>query len=508
MLRGAQVRRALRWSALGLATILVATAVTHDSADARRRRHHHHHYRYDPPTASIVVDANSGKVLEESHPDALRHPASLTKMMTLYLLFERLAAGKITMSTEMPVSAHAAAMAPTKLGVKPGDKLKVEDAIQGIVTQSANDAAVVVAEELGGTELHFGQMMTAEAKVLGMMHTNYHNASGLPDDRQITTARDQAILARALQDRFPQYFHYFSLRSFTWHGRRMRNHNHLLGNVPGVDGMKTGFIRASGFNIVVDLRRDHRHLIAVVFGGRSARVRDARVRHLLDRYLKEASTVRTAPRVVEDWKAKQLLSHLPTPSRDPRDDDTTASTAAAAALPELGSTAPIQPNRVKTVIVQPATMQTASLGPLPLHVHKLAPAPTEKKVTTVATIKRTKLPAGLAAAAAVKVSGGLPEQKVASAEDDVPLPSSAKAHGGYMIQIGAFDDEHEAKERLQRAKDKVKDLLVKADPFTERVGKGSKALYRARFAGLDRHQAESACKHLKRSDIPCFVLKN
>ncbi len=512
MLRGgAQVRRGLRWGALGLATLLVATAITNDGADARRRRHHHRHHvvRYQPPSASIVVDANSGKVMEESHADAARHPASLTKMMTLYLLFERLAAGKIKMSTEMPVSAHAAAMAPTKLGLKPGETLEVEDAIKAIVTKSANDAAVVVAEDLSGSELTFGRMMTAKARALGMMHTNYHNASGLPDDRQLTTARDQAILARALQDRFPQYFHFFSIRSFVWHGRAMRNHNHLLGRVAGVDGMKTGYIRASGFNIVVDLHRASRHLIAVVFGGHTARARDARVRSLIDKHIRLASTTRTAPMVVEGWKTKELVAKLPTPARDPRDVVQTAS------IPEPGSTAPIKPNRVKTVTVQPATMRTASLSAVPLEPRKLTPAPSAK-VTTVVTLKRTKLPPDLPAATAAQtpakvpshVSGRLPEQKVASAADDVPLPSTAKAKGGYMIQVGAFDDKKEAEQRLVAAKSKAKDQLIKADPFTEKVAKGSKSLYRARFAGLDRQQAEIACKHLKRSDIPCLMLKN
>lgn len=509
MLRGgAQVRRGLRWGALGLATVLVAAAITHDSADARRRRHH---YRYQPPTASIIVDANSGKVLEESHADSLRHPASLTKMMTLYMLFERLAAGKIKMTTKMPVSAHASAMAPTKLGLRPGDSLEVEDAIKAMVTKSANDAAVVVAEELGGSELSFGRMMTAKARALGMMHTNYHNASGLPDDRQTTTARDQAILARALQDRFPQYFHFFSIRNFVWHGHRMRNHNHLLGRVPGVDGIKTGYIRASGFNIAINLRRGKRHLVAVVFGGRSARVRDARVRSLIDKYIRVASTRRTAPRVVEGWTTKTRLASLPTPARDPRDSakpTETTRVAEAAPVPEPGSTAPIRPNRVKTVTVQPATMRTASLAPLPLDVHKLTPTPSTKKVTTVATVKRAKLPADLPAQPPVRVTGGLPTEKVASAAADIPLPPSAKAKGGYMIQVGAFDDVQEAKQRLEKAVAKAKDQLVKADPFTQKIAKGSKSLYRARFAGLDRHQAETACKHLKRSEIPCFMLKN
>ena len=179
-----------------------------------------------------------------------------------------------------------------------------------------------------------------------------------------------------------------------------------------------------------------------------------------------------------------------------------------AAIPEPGSTAPIKPNRVKTVTVQPATMHTASLSSIPpLDARRLTPVPSSK-VTTLATLKRTKLPPALPAQAPAHVTGGLPAPQAAATADDVPLPPAAKATGGYMIQVGAFDDEREAKQRLVTAKAKAKDQLVKADPFTEKVAKGRKSLFRARFAGLDRHQAENACKHLKRSDIPCLMLKN
>ena len=488
-----------------MATLLVAATFASDGAQARRRHHHRHHHhvsRYQPPTASIVVDGNSGKVLQASNADSLRHPASLTKMMTLYLLFERLAAGKITMTTPMPVSAHAAAQAPTKLGLQPGQTIRVEDAIKGIVTKSANDAAVVVAEALGGSELEFGRMMTAKAHALGMRHTNYHNASGLPDNRQLTTARDQAILARALQDRFPQYFHFFSIQTFVWHGRAMRNHNHLLGRVPGVDGMKTGYIRDFGFNIVVDVHRNKRHLVAVVFGGRTARARDARVRGLIDKNIRLASTKRSAPKVMEGWKAQEAVAELPTPSRDPRHR------REAAAKPAPGSTAPIRPNLVKTVTVQPAAMHTASLAPPAAKTRA-----TTGKALEVAKLTPTKLPVPLPAGARSQAKTAAPLQQVASAEKDVPMATSAreavaKARGGYMIQVGAFDDEQEAKERLVSAKAKAKEQLIKADPFTEKIGKGSKSLYRARFAGLDRHEAESACRRLKHRDIPCFLLKN
>src|SRR5450756_2290113 len=209
MLRaGASVQRGLRWSAFGLASLLAVAAITTD-ADARGRRHRHHAAAaesYEPSASSIVVDANSGAVMQATNADSPRHPASLTKIMTLYLLFERLEAGKIKMSTEMPVSAHAAAQAPSKLGLKPGESIRVETAIRAIVTKSANDVAVIVAEALAGDEPDFARLMTAKARALGMTHTAYYNASGLPDDKQITTARDQAVIGRAIHDRFPQYY--------------------------------------------------------------------------------------------------------------------------------------------------------------------------------------------------------------------------------------------------------------------------------------------------------------
>jgi D-alanyl-D-alanine carboxypeptidase len=504
MLReGARAGRGLRWSALGLAVMLAATAMTVDGAAARSKRRHHHHsrhhakhhvVRYNPPYASIVVDANSGKVLEATNPDSLRHPASLSKLMTLYLLFERLASGKISMDTPLTVSRPAAAQAPSKLGLRPGRTISVENAIKAIVTKSANDVAVVVAENLAnGSETEFGRMMTAKAHALGMSRTNYHNASGLPDDKQITTARDQAILARALQDKFPQYFHFFSLRTFVWHGRKMRNHNHLLGRVPGLDGMKTGYIRDSGFNIVTDVKRGGRHIIAVVFGGRTARARDAKVRSLIEDEIKVASTTHTAPKVVEGWKAKRMLSSLPRPAVDPRDQ--VADVFSTVTEPAPGSTAPIQPIKVKTVSVEPGTAHT-SVSPLPLN---------SRKATTVQALKHTDAPPP-----DEQEQTAVPT-RTASADTDeaaVSEEAAAKARGGYMIQVGAFDDKKEAEKRLVKAKSKAKRVLIKADPFTERVDKGSKSLYRARFAGLDKRQAERACKHLKRSDIPCLMLKN
>ena len=284
-----------------------AVIFTTDTADARRYRHRHHAQRhhhearesYSPAFSSIIVDGNSGATLSASNPDASRHPASLTKIMTLYLLFERLDAGKLKLDTEMDVSEHASEQAPTKLGLRPGQTIRVEDAIKGLVTRSANDAAVVIAEAIAGDEDDFAKLMTRKARALGMTKTVYRNASGLPDDEQVTTARDQSTLGRAIQDRFPRYYRYFSTTAFNYHGHSIRNHNHLLGSVEGVDGIKTGYTRASGFNLVTSMRRGNRHLVGVVLGGRSGGSRDAIMRNLLAENLEKAATKRTVAAITE-----------------------------------------------------------------------------------------------------------------------------------------------------------------------------------------------------------------
>jgi D-alanyl-D-alanine carboxypeptidase len=250
--------RLARVGVFGLLAVTSAVIFTTDAAEARRNRRHYAHHRVQrdvsesssPKFASIIVDGNSGAVLQSNSPDGIRHPASLTKIMTLYLLFERLESGKMKLDTEMPVSQHAADQDPTKLNLRAGQTIRVEDAIKGLVTRSANDAAVVIAEAIGGDEDDFAQMMTRKARSLGMSRTVYRNANGLPNDEQVTTARDQATLGRAIQERFPRYYKYFSTRSFTFRGQRISNHNRLLGSVDGVDGIKTGYIRASGFNLV------------------------------------------------------------------------------------------------------------------------------------------------------------------------------------------------------------------------------------------------------------------
>lgn len=232
--------------------------------------------------SALVVEPESERVLYEFEPDALRHPASLTKMMTLYLVFEALARGRISLHDTLWASRHCTTRPPSKLGLKNGDPLTVEQGILALVTQSANDAASAIAEGLAGSEPAFAEVMTRKAHQLGMTRTVFRNASGLPDPMQVTTAWDMFRLGKALVKQFPQYYTYFSTSSFEFGGRTFRNHNHLLDRYYGADGIKTGFINSSGFNLVASARRDGQRLIGVVFGGRTARQRDDHMQEILD----------------------------------------------------------------------------------------------------------------------------------------------------------------------------------------------------------------------------------
>lgn len=245
----------------------------------------------NPLHASIVIDANTGEVLHELHANASRYPASLTKMMTLYMLFEALERRKLTLDTRMRVSAHAASMPSTNINLQTGDSISVRDAIPALIVRSANDVAVVVAEALGGTETNFSRMMIAKAGKLGMGSTIFRNASGLPNNEQKTTARDMATLSTRLMKDFPRHYHYFSTQSFTYKGITYNSHNRMVRNTHGVDGLKTGFIRASGFNVATSAKRGNRRVIAVVMGGATAAFRDQQVAQLLDRsFAREATT--------------------------------------------------------------------------------------------------------------------------------------------------------------------------------------------------------------------------
>ena len=520
--------RGLRWSLLGVAAVVACTVIS-DPTEARARRKQAERAappaQLEPRYADIVVDANNGAVLHATNADALRHPASLTKVMTLYLLFERLEAGKLTLDSELDVSAHAAVQAPTKLGLREGQTLKVEDAIKGVVTRSANDAAVVIAENLAGGEEEFARLMTRKAQALGMTRTVYRNASGLPNDAQVTTARDQSILGRAIQDRFPRYYPYFSTRAFTFRGHAIASHNRLLGRLEGVDGIKTGYINASGFNIVTSVHRGNRYLVAAVFGGASAGSRDARMRDLIGEHITTASVRRTAPMVAElnskggptvvepktaENKPAEKVVESKVAERRSAQGFAPASASSAPVRPEpvamtpvpapravTGSTEPIRPVPVKTLLVKPGSaVQTASI--VPLHLPPAADPPNEAPAKAEPPIPTA--PAAAPAPAPVRI---------ATAPAVLPVPSPRpQVHSGWIIQVGAYPVETEAKQRLSLAKSKAAKLLAAADAFIESVVKGDATLYRARFAGLDKDRAEAACKFLKRNEVDCVTIRN
>ena len=607
--------RLMRVGVFGLFAITSVVVFTSDSAEARRARAHrhyaHHHSTthqsdedrdsYSPKFSSIIVDANSGATLTSTSPDGIRHPASLTKIMTLYLLFERLDAGKIKLDTEMPVSEHASDQAPTKLGLHPGQTIRVEDAIKGLVTRSANDAAVVIAEAIGGDEDSFAKLMTRKARALGMSRTTYRNASGLPDDEQVTTARDQANLGRAIQDRFPRYYRYFSTVSFGFRGHSISNHNHLLGAVEGVDGIKTGYTRASGFNLVTSMRRGNRHLVGVVMGGRSGGSRDAIMRNLLAENLEKASSKRTIAAISErnsadanrdvaetDSAIQQAVqpqtalasrSSIPATTAAPAQQRSeiksdarldakpesksektepapltsgVIQTQAIAAIP--GSSEPMKPVKVKTVQIK-AGAKLASVGAAQptAAITSAIPAQAEVAETSKAVIAKAetgksetgKVEAGKAEAKpnaeaagpewppqpanhgtgngilGVLPASSLPSNTQALAYADPasrPQPQAnaqtgagkpEATHTGWIIQVGALETESEARQRIEAARSQAHGLLNKAEPFTEPVlARGDKKLFRARFAGLDRDQAEAVCRMLKRSDISCITVRN
>jgi D-alanyl-D-alanine carboxypeptidase len=240
--------------------------------------------------AAIVVDYDTGRVLHETNADTRNYPASLAKMMTLYLVFEALERGDLSLDQKLTVSRRAAGMPAAKLGLKRGQTISVKNAILALVTKSANDAAVVVAEALAGKETKFALRMTKKARALGMKRTSFRNASGLPNRRQLSTARDMATLARALIRHFPKHYKLFSTKDFVYKGRRHRNHNRLLRKYAGADGIKTGYIRASGFNLAASVSRNGRRLIAVVFGGKTPRSRDRHIAKLLDRGFAELAS--------------------------------------------------------------------------------------------------------------------------------------------------------------------------------------------------------------------------
>jgi D-alanyl-D-alanine carboxypeptidase len=551
VLRCVWVRRGRVGALTSLAGISVSVLVALSSPAEAARRKHKRASSYAPPYAAMVVDAKTGRMLHGQNQDALRHPASITKVMTLYLLFEQLERGKISLTTPLRVSANASRQPPSKLGVDAGETIAVEDAIKALVTKSANDVAVVVAENLAGTEDAFAEQMTRKAHSLGMSRTVYRNASGLPDSEQVTTARDLTILARAIQERFPKYYRYFQTRTFEYAGAVHRNHNKLLGRVEGVDGIKTGFTHASGFNLMTSAKTEDRHIVAVVLGGRSGASRDQATASLVRSNLPRAyAGARVAPAVAE-------LADRPRPADVPRppvrEIDTTATVAARSQ-----STTPLDLNPIRPVVASAANAATTTTPnaltsrplppPLPDTVQAYAPVqdsaalPPLPPSSPTAVSSSGKIQARLAALEPVAIKADvapvpMPEPRPKaerpepprSGEGPEPRRGLALANLGrsadrvearhdasrstpltaWIIQLGATDDEAKAKAILDEARSRAGRALVKALPFTEKVVREGTTLYRARFSGFDAaDRAQEACKFLKRSGFNCFASRS
>lgn len=264
--------------------------------------------------ASIVVDVDTKEVLHARHADSSRYPASLTKVMTLYMLFDALKAGELDLDDKLSVSRNAASQRPSNLKLKAGQKISVRDAIEALVVKSANDVAVVVAERLGGTEKRFATLMTAKAKQMGMKNTRFRNASGLPNSRQVSTARDLYILAESMMADHAEYYHFFQTNSFSWNGRTYKSHNKLLGTVDGVDGMKTGYIRASGFNLMTSAERDGRRIVVIMTGGRTAKTRNAHVKALVNAAFKQIDRSPAAQRRIAELRQQNAFEAVITPT--------------------------------------------------------------------------------------------------------------------------------------------------------------------------------------------------
>lgn len=490
--------------------------------------------------AALVMDAYSGKVLYARNADEYRYPASLTKVMTLYLLFEKLEAGQTTLKSRITMTPRGAGMPPSKLGLRAGQTISVEDAILALVTRSANDVASATGAFIAGTEDEFAEVMTRKARALGMTRTTYRNASGLPNSAQRTTARDQATLAKRMREDFPQYYHYFSTEYFVWGKARIRNHNRLLGEYKGTTGLKTGYINASGFNLTATVERDDKFLIGVVMGGKKAKMRDAQMIELLDR---------TFPRAIamKNGSATMMASNTPAPKPVVRPVGLVANEDRAALLQLASavevSTSPVEEYRAPDNLTAeaPTPVAMASLAaPAPMPASKPIEAPATEAVASaapvdsvtayaVAALRTAEGPvrqAGreignfLVAPANASVSpeaAANPLLRTAANDPTRREPPAAQSwrdgdplipEGTWIIQIGAYADQSDAVDSIRKAMRAAPSELGDAVPVTIPVKTANnRTLYRSRFGGFEgENAAKNACGRLARQSIQCVPI--
>lgn len=430
--------------------------------------------------ASLVMDADTGVILSSRYADQTRHPASLTKMMTLMLVFEALERGNISLRDRIYISRNAAVAPPSKIGLKAGSSIRVEDAILSLVTKSANDISVAIAEYLGGSESRFAQQMTRRAHDIGMSRTTFKNASGLPHKGQITTARDMARLAHYIVHRYPNYYRYFSTRTFTYQGKTYRNHNRLMETYAGMDGFKTGYINDSGFNLVASAKRNGHRLIGVVFGGRSTKTRNDHMAGILDAAFvkvraQSPTQIASADRIISPQAAP-----VPPPPAKPAATQPvqvaslTAQQAAAMATPAGDDNVVRQLVRIQPELqsgkfdeltgqgdIDPGAAKRLETGMLAMAVHK-------NKIN----------PAGNPNIVNVVLPPSQPDNK-------------------WAVQIGAFNSRVATDDALRHATQSLPSGLKHASPLVVPLRTGSDIIFRARLAGFSREDAKTACRYLR-----------
>lgn len=459
-----------------------------------------------PQFSAISVDARNGKVLFAADPDGLRHPASLTKVMTLYLLFQDLKAGKVNLKTKLKVSARAASMAPSKLGVKSGSTITVDEAIRALVTKSANDVAATIGENLGGSESAFAVRMTKTAHAIGMSRSTFKNASGLPNPAQVTTARDMATLSLRIQRDFPQYYPYFRIMAFTYKGKTIRTHNRLLGHYDGADGIKTGYIGASGYNLTSSAKRGGKRVVGVVMGARSSGARNAYMMAMLDRAFPKCTNGKTIAAVAGSSKG----------AVDPIGNTETAETSQPnskkphsilAALTGKKAAAPEQPSTEGDLAA--AAAQAADDGGdnnADEDTAENAPDPqgnTFKTVTATAPDEPKVLEAHLGTPPAGKK---LPfAVKAPAAQADVDQTATISDEG-WKVQVGNYKNKQDALAVMMTLKKKQPALLKDKMAFTVTIEDGGKTSYRGRFTGFTEGDAKTFCGKLARQKLSCETL--
>jgi D-alanyl-D-alanine carboxypeptidase len=467
---------------LTLACVLLGIAMSSVAAVAK------------PVQSSIVIDVASGNILSSSSPDAVTQPASLTKMMTMYLLFEALQQGKIRLGDSITFSEFAASRPSTNLDVSEGDTIGVETAINAMVVRSANDVATAVGERLAGSEQAFAQKMTAKARQLGMNNTSFHNASGLPDDLNRTTARDMAVLGIALLRDFPKYYPYFSHYTFTYHGVNYTGHNRLVRSFKGADGIKTGYVRASGFNLVTSAEQNGRRLVGVVLGGRSPSVRDRQMATLLQTaFLERNGTGGTLMAKAPDSVGNKAMSDAVATALN----DTSAVPDGSDAAEDGGDVAQksLDPkDSLKAATASDATPKLVGEG----DSDELQPI--LKPGTQLAALTTAPTPAPAAPAPVLAV--GVKARQVAV--DDQTTANVWKPSAGYGIQVGAYSQYKGAQRAATNAAQSLPKLLSDGRIVIDPQKNAGTTLYRARVVGLSRNDAETACKRLK----DCLVVKS